>query len=175
MGNRQCLIPQSVSGTEKNSGKNRNWQLAPRLRPRLSPVLWFSTSHNHLTKWICPFSHSLGTVGGRGGGIFHKTPPTARFSFHRVLSFSARFLVDAAPTPAPLLFGKVESLCDMRCMRLRWGSCLKEYGLSIIIIINPLTARVVGAPQIILQPVFSIFPCSPLPSGTCRTPGLSIP
>ena len=27
----------------------------------------------------------------------------------------------------------------------------------------------------ILQPVFSIFPCSPLPSGTCRTPGLSIP
>ena len=27
----------------------------------------------------------------------------------------------------------------------------------------------------ILQPVFSFFPCSPLPSGTCRTPGLSIP
>ena len=45
----------------------------------------------------------------------------------------------------------------------------------IIIIINPLTAKVVGAPQMILQPVFSIFPCSPLPSGTCRTPGLSIP
>ena len=45
----------------------------------------------------------------------------------------------------------------------------------IIIIINPLTARVAGAPQMILQPVFSIFPCSPLPSRTCRTPGLSIP
>ena len=28
----------------------------------------------------------------------------------------------------------------------------------IIIIINPLTMRVVGAPQMILQPVFSIFP-----------------
>ena len=41
--------------------------------------------------------------------------------------------------------------------------------------INPITARVVGAPQMILQPVFSIFPCSSLPSGTCRTPGLSIP
>ena len=27
----------------------------------------------------------------------------------------------------------------------------------------------------ILQPVFSIFPCSPLPSGTCWTPGLSVP
>ena len=47
--------------------------------------------------------------------------------------------------------------------------------IIIIIIINPLTARVVGAPQMILQPVFSFFPCSPLPSGTCRTPGLSIP
>ena len=46
--------------------------------------------------------------------------------------------------------------------------------IIIIIIINPLTARVVGAPQMILQPVFSIFPCSPLPSGTCRTPGLNL-
>ena len=45
----------------------------------------------------------------------------------------------------------------------------------IIIIINSLTARIVGAPQMILQLVFSIFPFSPLPTGTCRTPGLSIP
>ena len=45
----------------------------------------------------------------------------------------------------------------------------------IIIIVYPLITRVVGAPQMILQPVFSIFPCSPLPSGTCRTPGMSIP
>ena len=50
--------------------------------------------------------------------------------------------------------------------------CEYDHG---IIIINPLTARVVGAPQMILQPVFSIFPCSPLPSGTCWSPGLSIP
>ena len=47
--------------------------------------------------------------------------------------------------------------------------------IIIIIIINSLTARVVGAPHMILQLVFSIFPCSPLPSGTWRTPGLSIP
>ena len=47
--------------------------------------------------------------------------------------------------------------------------------LFIIIIIYPLTARVVGAPQMILQPVFSIFLCSPLPAGPCRTLGLSIP
>ena len=47
--------------------------------------------------------------------------------------------------------------------------------IIIIIIIYPLTARVVWAPQMISQPVFSTFSCSPLPSGTCRTPGLSIP
>ena len=51
---------------------------------------------------------------------------------------------------------------------------LKELDF-IIIIISPLTARVVWAPQTILQPVFSFFPCSPLPSGICRTPGLYIP
>ena len=47
--------------------------------------------------------------------------------------------------------------------------------IIIVVIINALTVRVVGVPQMILQPVFSIFPCSPLPSGTCRTQGLSIP
>ena len=45
----------------------------------------------------------------------------------------------------------------------------------IIIIIYPLTARVVGAQQIISQPVSSIFPCSLLLSWTWRIPGLSIP
>ena len=60
---------------------------------------------------------------------------------------------------------------------LRKNNSKRAYQLvkDFIIIINPLTARVVGAQQMILQPVFSIFPCSPLPSGTCRTPGLSIP
>ena len=43
------------------------------------------------------------------------------------------------------------------------------------ITIYPLTARVVGALQMISQPVSSISPCSPLPSGTWRTLGLSIP
>ena len=47
--------------------------------------------------------------------------------------------------------------------------------MIIVIISYPLTSRVVGAPQMISQPVSFIFPCSPLPSGTCRTPGLSIP
>ena len=47
--------------------------------------------------------------------------------------------------------------------------------LVVIIIINPLTVRVVGAPQIILQPIFSIFPCSPRPSGTCQLQACPFP
>ena len=39
----------------------------------------------------------------------------------------------------------------------------------------PLSTRVVGAPQMISQPVSSIFPSSPLPAGTWRIPGPSIP
>ena len=45
----------------------------------------------------------------------------------------------------------------------------------VIVITYPLTARVVGAPQMISQPVSSTFPCFSLPSVTWRTPGLSIP
>ena len=41
-------------------------------------------------------------------------------------------------------------------------------------VIYPLTARVNRTPQMISQPVSSIFPCSPLPSGTWRTAGLAI-
>ena len=41
-------------------------------------------------------------------------------------------------------------------------------------LIYALPAEVVGAPQMTLQPVSSIFLCSALPSGTWRTPGLSI-
>ena len=45
----------------------------------------------------------------------------------------------------------------------------------LISLIYPLTARIIGAPQIISQSVSSILPCSPLPSGTWWTAGLSIP
>ena len=50
-----------------------------------------------------------------------------------------------------------------------------KYIIIIIIIIYPFTATVVGAPQMTSQPVSSIVPCFQLPSGTCQTPGLSIP
>ena len=49
------------------------------------------------------------------------------------------------------------------------------YTHSFIIIINPLSVRIIEAPQIVLQLMFSISSYSPLPSGTCRAPGLSIP
>ena len=62
-----------------------------------------------------------------------------------------------------------------QCQNYRTISLISHPSKVIIIIINPLTARAVGAPQMILQPVSSTFPCSPPPSGTCRTPGLSIP
>ena len=71
-------------------------------------------------------------------------------------------------------------ICSSRCSKYQLNWC-KHFPdvlfiiIIIIIIINPLTVRVVGAPQMILQPVFSIFPCSPLTSGTCWTPGLFIP
>ena len=77
----------------------------------------------------------------------------------------------------------MKNLCDNS--PLLYLSCfqsLQSVKISIIMftfavspIIYSLTARVIGAPQMISQPVSSIFPCSPLPSGTLRTPGLSIP
>ena len=56
-------------------------------------------------------------------------------------------------------------------------ACSRNHVLHLISsdLIYPLTARGVGAPQMISQPVSSIFPCSQLPSGTWRTPVLSIP
>ena len=54
------------------------------------------------------------------------------------------------------------------------GNVVNETSLSHLIsshlisshLIYSLTARVVGAPQMISQPVSSIYPCSPLLSGT---------
>ena len=50
----------------------------------------------------------------------------------------------------------------------------KEYWL-VIIIINPLTARVVGAPQMILQPVFSLFPVLHCPLGLAELQACPFP
>ena len=60
--------------------------------------------------------------------------------------------------------------CSWRVVGVYLQQTVPEF--VIIIIINPLTTRVVGAPQMILQPVFSIFPCSP---GPCPFPGVVFP
>ena len=70
---------------------------------------------------------------------------------------------------SPEILASEEKATSADDNRVNSGRCQEK------VIINPLTARVVGAPQMISQPVFSIVPCSPLPSGTCPTPGLSIP
>ena len=64
--------------------------------------------------------------------------------------------------------------------RKRWEDNIREWTGLIIIIINPLTARVVGAPQMILQPVFSIFHVLHCPPGhaelqACPFPDVVIP
>ena len=50
----------------------------------------------------------------------------------------------------------------------------QRVSLSSSSLIYLLTVRVVGAPQMISQPVSSFFPCSPQTSGTWPTPGRSI-
>ena len=65
-----------------------------------------------------------------------------------------------------------ETGCEVICGA---PTTLADEGSSYSHLISSLTARVVGASHIIWQPVSSILPCSPLPSGTWQTPGLSIP
>ena len=62
---------------------------------------------------------------------------------------------------------------NIRVDSMHFHSLKKEN--IIIIIIYSLTARVIGTPQMNSQAVSFIFLCSPLPSGTWQTPGLSIP
>ena len=68
-----------------------------------------------------------------------------------------------------------DSTCIILTFFRSFLSSLSVIFCSIIIIVYLKTAKVVGAPQIISQPVSSIFSCSSPPPGTWRTPGLSIP
>ena len=76
-------------------------------------------------------------------------------------------------SPSRFLRGTIQPTQNWWFPLLKIQNC-HHFSLIIIIIIYPLTARVVGAPYMISQQVSSIFACSPLPSGTRRTPGLSI-
>ena len=71
----------------------------------------------------------------------------------------------------------LQHACLVFCLRENGGkmSCVcARIIVVVIIIIFPFTSGVVEAPQMISQLLFSIFPCSPLPSVTWRTPGLFI-
>ena len=73
--------------------------------------------------------------------------------------------------PTPGCKGRTFKLCVLK--KWDFNFCIRSSPL-ISHLSYPSTARVVGALHTISKPVASIFPCSPLPSGTWRTPGLSI-
>ena len=68
-------------------------------------------------------------------------------------------LLDSSLGKAGIYDRPCKTLWDLLSTSLLQSNCF------IIIIINPLIARVVGAPQMILQPVFSIFPVLHCPLG----------
>ena len=68
------------------------------------------------------------------------------------------------------MFSALDDNHDFFFKRTHLNGCISPHYL-----IYPLAARVIWAPQMILQAVSSIFPCSPLPFGTWPTPGLSNP
>ena len=122
--------------------------------------------------------------------------PTWIFFKTAVNSSVCNFSSDLGPSfsvPVAFTSAAKDTICSLCCLctkewilssHITWLRQEKHYSVSflvmtnviiIIIIIYSLTARVVGAPQMISQPDSSIFLCSPLPSETWRTPGLSIP
>ena len=69
---------------------------------------------------------------------------------------------------------QLKKMYDIYCSNVRY---IRTFGrMCLSSLIYPLIVRVVGAPQLISQPVTSIFfSCCPLPSETWRIPSLSIP
>ena len=123
------------------------------------------------------WTSSAGMLSAPAGFPFFRDCTAASTSLRRMgwsssVSVWVQFSTDGSPLALWLYssgaLGGVDQIVVGTAV-LDYTSCSMVSG-AFIIIINPLTARVVGAPQMILQPVFSIFPCSPLPSGTCRTP-----
>ena len=98
-------------------------------------------------------------------------------------TFSVELCAPADTNSALYLWGpRLERIFLVHSARPVWGRGGKwiihnmnnAVVICILIIIYPLTTRVTGAPQMISQPVSSIIPCSPLPSVTKLTTGLSI-
>ena len=114
---------------------------------------------------------------------WHRMRHTISISFFRAASRRSAFI--------HLIKRKTSvSLWDWSCLTFRvppCGFCLAKdradslsasvfkMVIIIVIIINPLTARVVRAPQIILQPVFSIFPVLHCPLGLAELQACPFP
>ena len=83
------------------------------------------------------------------------------------LSTQWQYIARAPTTQATAAFVITDLLACTTGPNVDWADCVaKELAVHPHhLIIYPLTARVVGALQMISQPVFSIFPCSPLPLG----------
>ena len=85
-------------------------------------------------------------------------PPARPFALY---TFTYRVQINSVPQCPPFFMGKLVWSDNM----LTWSSLISELNsmLSMIMwyirshLIYPLTAKVVGAPQMISQPVFSIF------------------
>ena len=140
----------------------------------LTPLLLsLSGEHNSIRWWIFllqwPISLSQ-TLRHSNTVSSSKTAPK-----NRLFRASNLLVSNRSYLPLPLSLSLSLSPSPSLSLSLSLSVCACVCHGVAIFNINTLTARVVGAPQMILQPVFSIFPCSPLPSGTCRTPGLSIP
>ena len=73
----------------------------------------------------------------------------------------------------------IQSAYSWTDIHLEEQTCLSVFlicqRMLIIIIINPLTVRVVGAPQMISQPVFSIFPVLHCPLGLAELQACPFP
>ena len=69
--------------------------------------------------------------------------------------------------------GRSHLIVEEDLERIELSEAGRQNSLLLLTLTYPLTAGVVGAPQMTLQLVSSIFLCFPLPSRTRRTPGLS--
>ena len=111
-------------------------------------------------------------------GFFSDTSNAGYFKLCMLITFFGRHIIILGLKTLTLFQGHM-CVRNINCKLRVSDSCALETWRIVWLFLHftftdPLTSRVVGAPQMILQPVLSIFPCSLLPPGTCGTPGLSI-
>ena len=94
------------------------------------------------------------------------------FQIHLQFSFILGILIFPFPPRQKILVLHFPATCLWRRMSQTFAGLII---IIIIIMINPLTARVVGAPQMTLQPVFTIFPVLHCPLGLAELQACPLP